>query len=158
MKALSLRQPHATLTAIGAKTIETRSWGTQYRGLFAIHAAKGWTWAERELLQYEPFYSVLADHFGDRWFEVGDLDSWVRETWLPLGAVIATANLVDCRRIAWDVYPRLAFLDARTLSKQEVAFGNYETGRYAWVLADVKLLPEPIPAKGALGLWEWKSA
>jgi hypothetical protein len=42
MKALTLTQPWATLVAIGAKTIETRSWPTSYRGPLAIHAAKGY--------------------------------------------------------------------------------------------------------------------
>jgi len=37
----------------------------------------------------------------------------------------------------------------------ELSFGDYTPGRYAWILADVKLLPEPVPARGALGLWEW---
>ena len=41
MKALTLTQPWASLVAIGAKRIETRSWSTPYRGLLAIHAAKG---------------------------------------------------------------------------------------------------------------------
>lgn len=33
--------------------------------------------------------------------------------------------------------------------------GDYEPGRFAWIFEDVIDLPEPIPAKGALGLWEW---
>lgn len=32
MRGLSLTQPWATLVAIGAKKIETRSWTTTYRG------------------------------------------------------------------------------------------------------------------------------
>ena len=32
VKALSLTQPWATLVAMGAKRIETRSWATSYRG------------------------------------------------------------------------------------------------------------------------------
>ena len=40
MKALTLYQPWATLVAIGAKKIETRSWSTPYRGPLAIHAGK----------------------------------------------------------------------------------------------------------------------
>lgn len=40
MKALSLTQPWASLVAVGAKRIETRSWRTSYRGPLAIHAAK----------------------------------------------------------------------------------------------------------------------
>ena len=41
MKVLTLTQPWATLVAIGAKHIETRSWATSYRGPLAIHAGKG---------------------------------------------------------------------------------------------------------------------
>jgi hypothetical protein len=41
MKGLTLTQPWATLVAIGAKRIETRSWPTRYRGLLAIHAGAG---------------------------------------------------------------------------------------------------------------------
>ena len=40
MKAITLTQPWATLVAIGAKRIETRSWRTFYRGPLAIHAGK----------------------------------------------------------------------------------------------------------------------
>src|SRR5258708_5270609 len=40
VKALTLWQPWASLIAVGAKTIETRSWSTSYRGPLAIHAAK----------------------------------------------------------------------------------------------------------------------
>ena len=39
MKALSLRQPWASLIANGHKTIETRTWRTRYRGPLAIHAS-----------------------------------------------------------------------------------------------------------------------
>lgn len=40
-KILTLSQPYASLVALGAKRIETRSWRTSYRGPLAIHAAKG---------------------------------------------------------------------------------------------------------------------
>src|SRR6202030_2406661 len=47
MKALTLTQPWATLVAIGAKRIETRSWPTLYRGPLAIYAAKRFPkWAQ----------------------------------------------------------------------------------------------------------------
>ena len=41
MKAISLLQPWASLVVMGAKTIETRGWGTKYRGPILIHASKG---------------------------------------------------------------------------------------------------------------------
>ncbi|MFL5577327.1 MAG: ASCH domain-containing protein [Gemmatimonadaceae bacterium] len=54
MKALTLTQPWATLVAIGAKTIETRSWPTHYRGEVAIHAAKGFPDWARQIVDGEP--------------------------------------------------------------------------------------------------------
>lgn len=39
MKALSFHQPYAELILQGRKTIETRTWRTAHRGVFAIHAA-----------------------------------------------------------------------------------------------------------------------
>ena len=39
IRALSLRQPWASLVADGRKTIETRTWRTRYRGTLAIHAS-----------------------------------------------------------------------------------------------------------------------
>ena len=42
----------------------------------------------------------------------------------------------------------------KTLSKNEVAFGNYANGRYAWKLELVKTLEKPIPMNGAQGLFE----
>ncbi len=40
MKALSLKQPYASLIAEGIKTIETRKWATKYRGDILICASK----------------------------------------------------------------------------------------------------------------------
>jgi len=39
-KALSLRQPFANFVASGKKTIETRKWGTNYRGDIVICSSK----------------------------------------------------------------------------------------------------------------------
>ena len=40
MKALSIRQPWASLIVAGVKDIENRSWPTAYRGLILVHAPK----------------------------------------------------------------------------------------------------------------------
>jgi hypothetical protein len=37
----------------------------------------------------------------------------------------------------------------------EILFGDYTPGRFAWEFANMRMLPEPIPAKGAQGLWNW---
>lgn len=40
MKALSVKQPWANMIAAGEKTIETRTWGTDYRGDLLIVSTK----------------------------------------------------------------------------------------------------------------------
>lgn len=151
MKALSLTQPWATLVAIGAKCIETRSWNTNYRGPLAIHAAKRWTPAVVDLAFKEPFKSVL-NNAGYKLFSQ-----------LPRGVIVATCELVSVHEIRyatnkffgweWDGPDGTKF--SFPLTEQEKWFGDYTPGRYAWLLHNVARLPEPIPACGALGLWEW---
>lgn len=135
MKALTVTQPWATLIASGAKRIETRSWRTRYRGPLAIHAAATLPrWALRAC-----FNELIASALGAA--SIRNLSD------LPRGAVVAVAELVDCQPV--DELPR------RLLTAHERRFGDYTPGRYGWVLDDVRLLRRPVPARGALGLWEW---
>lgn len=67
---------------------------------------------------------------------------------LPRGAIVATATLEDCIRMT----PYIIVVQ----NEQERLVGDWSMGRYAWKLTNVKPLPEPIPAKGAQGLWNWK--
>lgn len=136
MKALSLTQPWATLVAIGAKKIETRSWPTGFRGQFAIHASKGFPTECKALCNETVFADTLM---------AAGIQDW-RD--LPLGAILCTARLIDCT-------PMTETNISAIRSTLEYAFGDYAPGRYMWKLDNVKPLPEPIPYKGALGLWEW---
>jgi len=153
IRALTLTQPWATLVALGAKQIETRSWGTSYRGPLAIHAAKGLSGFSSPVYFYrlcstEPFAAALrAAGYGLEPPYAAQLT--IDADALPRGAVIAVCRLVDCERIgpACSAVP-----DHRT---PERAFGDYQPGRYMWLLADVQRLPTPIPARGSLGLWNW---
>ena len=126
MKALSLTQPWATLVATGKKKVETRTWRTKYRGALYIHAAKD--------------FPGDAAKFAEAERALGRLPARV-----PRGAVVAIARLVDVRRTE-DV--------VQTVSALERYYGDYSPGRFAWFLEDVKELPEPIPYRGELGLFE----
>ena len=159
MKAITLTQPWATLVAIGAKRIETRSWSPlSYLGPLAIHAAKGLGPVGgkdglAKLCSQEPFCSVL-NAWGKEYAKTYvDLADMVNRPLMPQGAVVAVCELYYVRPTKGITLER-----DYGLSKQELAFGDYTEGRYAWLLRNVRMLPQPIPAKGALGLWEWQEA
>jgi len=143
MKALTLTQPWATLVAIGAKRIETRSWNTQYRGPLAIHAAKGFPETAQFLCFKEPFRGLLIQKYS---FICGG-EMYFGKHKFPLGCIVATCNLtrIDSIKKDYDLY----------ITRNERAFGDYSEGRFAWILEDIKPLDTPIPAKGSLGLWNW---
>lgn len=155
MKAITLTQPWATLVAIGAKKIETRSWNTKYRGPLAIHAAKGFPkWA-----QHICFTPPFRDHLNDY---ISLNETYLGEHKLPLGAVIATCELISTHRI--DEYDWIPGKRGWEIGKyfweasfQERSFGDYAPGRYMWFLENIVALPEPIPVKGALSIWEWEN-
>lgn len=138
MKALSILQPWASLIAIGAKRYETRSWRTDYRGPIAIHASKKLDRRGREFC----CNAIVAAAYR----RAGVTDPSTR---LPLGAVVATAELIAVHRTE----------DLRDhLSGEELTFGFYGSGRFAWELVDVVALSPPIRATGRLNLWEWDVA
>ena len=145
MKGLSLHQPYATLIAIEAKRIETRSRSTDYRGSLAIHAAKKWDYESWETCMSEPIRSALQAHNYN-----------VREKWsyidqLPLGAIVAVAKLVACRSTG-DQGEDIGWLDK--LSENEVALGNFLPYRYGWFFEDVQKVEPPIPCRGMQGLFK----
>jgi hypothetical protein len=150
MKVLSLLQPWASLVAIGAKRIETRSWATKYRGPLAIHASKA-LWKFNGKDEIERLIGLTLWESG-LYHQPKDL---------PYGAVIATCNLVDVRYMLQGKlyrYENGAVIAGGGIpmpSEPELSFGDYTLGRFAWVLEDVRQLPEPIPAKGHQSLWNW---
>lgn len=174
MKALTLQQPWATLVAIGAKKIETRSWKTNYRGEIAIHVSKHLNPVSRSLAMtftQEPFATALYGVFWDK--KPSTLLGQPAETWqcyperFNLGCVIATCELVHCIQVTkFQSSSRCAWIDDKKKYHEvcvppespEYDFGDYTPGRFAWILENVKILDTPIPAKGALGLWEWSPA
>ena len=202
MKAISLWQPWASLIAIGAKSIETRSWPAP-RALIgdriAIHAAKTTTgfdqlpgdcegtteggWRYGYIGDFQAGYCCRSSDEGRR----GDAylhrldpedEAWVNPLDIPLGAVVATARLLACVPMVWrDDWP-----DARTWQDvpalevhasglalwpvegvtnrsdvtDQLPYGDFGPGRWAWLLADVERLVDPIPACGGQRVWNWR--
>jgi len=154
MKTISLLQPWAILAALGLKGIETRSRPSKHRGPRAIHASKGFPKWARELCALEPFSEAL---FGQNGRFTSNLD-------LPLGVVIATCQMTECCLIKEDglykLFPgqihRKPEYYGPLPGEPQRSFGDYRPGRFAYIWEDQQLLPEPIPARGQLGVWEWE--
>lgn len=127
MKVLSLTEPCATLIKNGIKTIETRSWKTKYRGELYIHASS----------------TKIPKEFKEN----KDLMSLVNINELSFGNIICSCDLVDCVEMTDE------FIKEVKKNKEEYVCGLYEKGRYAWILKNIKVLDNPIKAKGHLGIW-----
>ena len=154
MKAITILQPYAELIALELKHYETRSWPTNYKGKIAIHAGKELYPITPEIKQ-----AVEASVFYSGPFHPTYIEDWTR------GAVIAIADLVDCLKIdTADTYQgnMILLYNSKGLlisqfysSDNEITFGDYSKGRYAWKLENVEMLKVPIPAKGQQGLWNF---
>src|SRR5579884_2404480 len=112
MKALSLFQPWASLVILGAKRYETRGWQTLYRGPLVIHACRRFPEELRGLCGREPFRRVFRGAGFASWFD------------LPLGALLGTVELTDCRLAE----------EMPAGTEIELALRAYRAGRWAWQL------------------------
>jgi len=132
MKFLTLHQPWASLVAIGAKRIETRSWPTSYRGRLGICAAAAFPQRARTLC-WQPDFAAALIHGG-----YGDIRQ------LPLGKVLAVVDLVHCVPVSAVMLLTIG---------DDQPFGDFTFGQYAWMLENVGRLRRPIPCKGTHRLW-----
>lgn len=174
-KALTVRQPHAQLIALGVKSIETRSWAMKYRGRLVIHAAAK---ISREM---DGLAGMIVVPGGGHW-SVERKEELLVPPWdgkvqipyeLPLGAVVASCNLVDVvpiRESAEDGVATVSHMfipapkesphavngrveqlwldDGRSCLpiNDQLPYGDFTPGRYAWLLEDIKPVEERCPA------------
>lgn len=162
MKAISLWQPWASAIAVGAKHVETRSWPTAHRGTLAIHAAKRCIFDE--LCHFASSWSWTGALWPLKWGMHPEQSKEERDaplaSKLPFGAIVAVCELAACRRT--DDFTQ-GELDKRRLPDKESAphlyawtermMGDFTPGRYGWVLVNIRMLPTPIPCRGAQGLF-----
>ena len=131
MKVISLLEPWGSLIKEKVKYIETRSWQTKYRGELYIHASK------RKLTK-------------NNWNAYKEQLSLLKNTDFKYGYIIAKCTLVDCRVMTDEL------INEVKKNHNEYISGNYEVGRYAWILKNIEALKKPIATKGQLGIWEYK--
>lgn len=140
MKALSVRQPWAWAIACAGKTVENRSRVVAYRGFLAIHASK--VYDEAAEIPVPAALSLLMDAVTQ------EMQGYPPPA-LALGAIVAVATLDGCHWHSDCLAPRKRGRIWQALPCSDWA----ERGQFHWTLTDVRPLAEPVPCKGALGLW-----
>lgn len=134
MLALTIQQPWAWAVGRGIKNVENRTWVHSYRGPLAVHAASRWDpdcdGALRTVVHIARAQGVT-------------LPATLRDD-LPYSGtrhVIAVVDLVDICTKGMDGSP--------------CGCGPWAMpGQAHWQLANARVLPEPVPARGRLGLWQ----
>jgi len=130
MKALSVKQPWATMEALGIKPLEIRSRRTNYRGPVMICSSQT---EERDIerLRFGFANTVRA------------LPAWrsLPDERLPLGQAICVVDLIDIRPM--------------TPEDEMQAWVRYQEGLWAWIFENPRPL-KPFPVKGRLGLWSYR--
>jgi len=133
MKAISIRQPWASLILVAGKDIENRTWSTRYRGPVLIHASKGMTCAEHEDAIEFAVDAIRADPLNAGKTKTRTLRElgFVFDD-LQRGGIVGRAEIVDC---------------------VESSDSPWFVGPFGFVLRNVEPLPFR-PYKGALGFFE----
>ncbi|HEX8575775.1 MAG TPA: ASCH domain-containing protein [Flavobacterium sp.] len=140
MKALSIKQPWASLIAHGIKDIENRTWKTNFRGRIYIHASA--RTAEFIDLVSNPASNQLFIHSASL------RDNHDIFKTYPHAAIIGEVDIIDCVINHSSIW-------AEKSDWQEV--GWTEKQIYNWVLANPVLYNKPIlNVKGKLSFWEYE--
>lgn len=143
MKCISLWQPWASLWALGLKQWETRHWKypnwLQNETIY-IHAATKWDSEVKFTLEIPEFVEALQTN--KERILLGSNTKTFNGISLPIGALIGTVKLVRCTPT-----------ETAKPSDLEEMFGNYDSGRFAWVGVEHKVIT-PIPFIGRQGFFD----
>ena len=168
MRAITIRQPWASLTVAGIRTVETRSRPMSYRGRVAIHAAQR---PARFAEAYEAWCAVgtLVGESGDVVYNAtrGRAGALEVVDALPLGAVVGSAVVIDCVPIVRRGTPTVEDYERRDVAlltdadrgllldrwdevhqcdlTDQLALGDFSPGRWAILLDDPAPTTERCP-------------
>lgn len=138
MKAFTLWQPWATFIALGIKTVETRA-HFNYRGTLwttvAIHAAQTRAGMASGLAQALTFLYRRAPEV----WTAERMDELARQVDRERGLIVAEARVVK--------------VDGMQPEDAEKALVPHDPRLVSYHLEDVLRFPQPIPVRGAQGLW-----
>lgn len=131
-KAITIKQPWASLICWDLKDIENRTWKTKFRGRVFVHAGAQWYDGYRKGKNFYPSKLITCDQ--RRFLTINQQTMLLRpEYQLPLSVIIGEVEIVDCIQN----YPSI-------WSAQN---------HWHWVLTNPIQYETPISCKGALSFW-----
>ena len=147
---LTVRQPWAFGIEHG-KPVENRGWDMKYRGPLWLHAGARSRWdaagGHSPLVRqvWQRYVRSLPD-----WPGLPDADVTLgrRTTLMAFGAVIAAVQVAGCHHSSRCQQPPVTRYALPTFCAPWAIQDQYHVE-----LTAVRSLPEPVPCKGALGLW-----
>jgi hypothetical protein len=168
VKTLSVRQPYAMFICCGVKTVENRTWKTDYRGRLLIHASgdsfaypdfnflpkqwqekmldmadrNDWTDALQGMLNYSELLGMTYEFYGENIEEQKPPEEWLREAVKKHGWFLESQAIIgECELV--DI-----------VQNSTDAFA--EPGCYHWILNNTVLYePYIYNVVGHLRLWNY---
>ncbi len=128
MKAITIKQPWATLIAEGYKEYEFRTWKTKYCGDILIHAGKG---IDKKAM--ERFKHLNLEY--------------------PVGQIITKAIITDCVKVDDRLRDVLAKKDP-IVYKGVINKTSNDWDGYGFKLENIEKI-NPIEVNGKLSLWDY---
>lgn len=142
MKAITIKQPWASLIVHGIKDIENRSWACPWKYIghrVLIHASG-------KPVEMRNPNSVFTKAQWD------SLPVEFQRKIICAEGIVNSAIIGSVEKIGCSInHP------SKWAEKTDNSKGHYENPIYNWVLANPILFPEPIPTKGKLSFWEYEN-
>lgn len=151
MKAITIKQPWASLIVEGIKDIENRTWKTNFRGRVLIHAG-----------QIPVKFDGLADILTKEQYNSlnGNIEPFIGN---HCGYIVGSVEIVDCvinHPSVWAEKTECDYFDKRYYrGKDNPVEVSTVIGEgkiiYNWTLANPIKFDNPIPCKGKLSFWDY---
>lgn len=155
MKAITVKQPWASLIVHGIKDVENRTWKTNFRGRVLIHSgAKSAVDYKRRCLM--GFWGIgMTDEMIIKANEYGIEHGCRWDEWLKINSVIiGSVEIVDCVTNYPSIWAERPYMGK---IKDDSLIGHHMEPViiWNWVLAHPILFPKPIPVKGKQSFWDY---
>lgn len=145
MRAITIKQPWASLIVEGIKDVENRTWRCPQKYIgkrVLVHAGMD---NLLKRVKYGDTIQFMTPEQIEYVIRTYERNLAIFGTNLPTGAIIGSVKIVDCVVNHESIWAEQSD-DHQILTMRPI---------YNWVLANPIKFPEPIPCKGKLSFWEY---